>query len=79
MLPKVNKADMVGTIESIKEYLRSHHSIIRMSLAYIIRKNVTAQTHGYYPKYATSDDKMFPRMLNLLPDKNKLHNEQSAD
>ena len=38
MLPKVKKADRAGTLESIKEYLRSHHGIIRAPLAYTIKK-----------------------------------------
>ena len=38
MLPKDNKADMTGMMESIEEYLRSHHGVIRVPLAYIIRK-----------------------------------------
>ena len=32
----------------------------------------------HYPKYATPYDKMATRMLHLPPDKNKRHNEQSA-
>ena len=38
MLPNVNKADMAGMKESIKEYLRSCCDVIRAPLAYIIRK-----------------------------------------
>ena len=29
VLPKINKSDMTGTVEAIKEYLRSHHGIVR--------------------------------------------------
>ena len=32
VLSKVNKADMAGMMESIKEYLRSHHGVMRASL-----------------------------------------------
>ena len=78
MLPKVNKADMAGTMESIEEYFQSYHGVIRVPLAYIIRKTITVQVYGDYPKYATPDDKMIARMLHLTPDKNKLHNKQSA-
>ena len=44
MLPKINKAVMERTMESIKEYLRSHHSVKRAPLAYINRKTITVQT-----------------------------------
>ena len=78
MWPKVNKANMAGMMKSIKEYLRSHHGVMRAPLAYIIRKTVIVQTYGDYHKYATPDDEMITRMLYLHPDKNTLHNEQSA-
>ena len=50
VLPKVNKADRAGTIESIKEYLRSCHGVIRAPLAYVIRKTILIQPYGDYPK-----------------------------
>ena len=78
VLPKVNKSDMARTIESIKEYLESHYGVVRVPLASIIRKTITVQVNGDYPKYVTPDDKMIIRMLHLPPDKNKLHNKQSA-
>ena len=78
MLPKVNKADMAGTMESIREYLRSCHDFVRVPLAYVIRKIIIVQNYDGYPKYATFDDKMIARMLHLTPDKNRLHDEQSA-
>ena len=53
VLPKVNKTYMTGMIEAIKEYLRSPHSVLRVPFAYIIRKTITAQICGDYPKYAT--------------------------
>ena len=65
-------------MESIKEYLRSHHVVVRAPLAYIIRKTITVQPYGDYPKYPTPDDKMITEILHLPPDKNKLHNKQSA-
>ena len=49
MLHKVNKADMAGMMESIKAYLRSHHAVMRMSLAYVIRNTKTVQIYGDYP------------------------------
>ena len=70
MLPKINKSDIAGTMESIKEYLRSCHGVIRAPLAYIIRKTTTVQTYDEFPIYATPDDEMIARMLNLPPDKN---------
>ena len=33
VLTKVNKADMAGMMESIKEYFRSCHSVMRVPLA----------------------------------------------
>ena len=78
VLPKVNKADMAGTMESIKEYLRSYCGIIRATLAYIIRKTITVQTYGDYPTYATPDDEIIARILHQPPDKGRLHDEQSA-
>ena len=73
VLPKVKKADMAGMMESIEEYLRSHHGLIRETLAFVIRKTIIVQTYGDYPKY-----EMITRMLHLPPHKNRLHNEQGA-
>ena len=67
MLPKVNKADIAGKMESIQEYLRSCHAVIRAPLAYVIRKTITVQVYGDYVKYVTLDDKMIARMLHLPP------------
>ena len=78
VLPKVDEADMAGTMESIKEYLRSCHGVIRAPLANVMRSTITVQTYGDYPMYATPDSEMIARTLHLLLDKNKLHNEQSA-
>ena len=75
VLPKVNKADMAGIMESIEEYLRSHCNVMRAPLACIIRKARTVQTYGDYPKCLTPDNEMIVRVLNLPPDKNKWHNE----
>ena len=55
VLPKVKKADMAGMMESIKEYLQSCCEVIRVSLTYI-RKTMTVQTYGVYPKYVTPDN-----------------------
>ena len=65
MLPKINKSDMAGAIEAIKEYLRSHHCVMRATLAYVIRKTIQVHTYGEYPKYATPDDEMNTKMLHL--------------
>ena len=78
MLPEINKADMAGTMESIKEYLRSHHGDMRVLLTYFIRRTITVQVYGDYPKYATPDNEMITRMLHLPPDKIKLHHALSA-
>ena len=43
-----------------------------------IRITITVQTYGDYPMYATPDNEMITRMLHLPSDKNKVHNEQSA-
>ena len=64
-------------MESTVEYLRSHCGV-RAPLAYNIRKIIIVQTYGDYLMYATPDDEMITRMLHLPPDKNKLHNKQSA-
>ena len=69
---------MAGMIESIKEYLRSCGGVMRAPLACMIRKTITVQTYGEYPKYATPNEKMITKMLHLPPDKNRLHNEQCA-
>ena len=52
--------------------------IVRVPLAYTIRKPITVQVYGDYPKYATPYDEMVARMLHITPNKNKLHNKQSA-
>ena len=57
MLPKVNKVDMAGRMESIKECLRSHHGVMRVPPAYVFRRTIPVQMYGDYPKYATPDDK----------------------
>ena len=48
VLPKVNKVDMAGMMESIKEYFRSCYGVIRVPLTYIITKTITVQTYGDY-------------------------------
>ena len=78
VLPKVNKANMAGMMESIKENLKSCHGVVREPLAYIIGKNIMVQTYGNYPKYETHDDEMAARMFYLTPYKNRLHCEQSS-
>ena len=72
MLSKVNKADMLGTMEEIEEYLRSCHGVMRAPLTYIIRKIIIVQTYGDYLRYVTHNDEMITRMLHLPLDKNKL-------
>ena len=76
VLPKVNKVDMTGTMESIKDNLRSHCGVVRAPLAYITRKTIIVLTYGDYPAYVTHDDEMITRMLHLPPDKNRLHGEK---
>ena len=46
VLPKVNKADMAGMIESIKGYLRLHHGTVIALLVYVIRKTIIVQIYG---------------------------------
>ena len=58
MLPKVNKADMAGTMKSIEEYLQKRHDVVRAPLAYVIRKNIIVQVYGDYPQYASPDNTM---------------------
>ena len=71
MLPKINKYDMAGMIESIKEYLRACHGVVKAPLAYIIRMTITVLINGDYPTYVTPDNKMIARMLHLPLNKNK--------
>ena len=66
---KINKSDMAGKMEVIAEYLRSCQCVMRASLAYIIRKNITVETYGDYAKYETPD---ITKMLHLPQDKNEL-------
>ena len=75
MLPKVNNADVAGMMEAIREYLRSCHCVIRVSLEYIIIKTIIVQTYGDSPKFVTSDNEIITRMLHSTPDKNRLHSE----
>ena len=51
MLPKINESDMAGMMESIKEYIRACHGVIKAPLAYIMRKTITVETYGDYPMY----------------------------
>ena len=44
MLTKVEKADMAGMMEAIKEYLRSCHGVIRAPLTYLIGNAIIVQT-----------------------------------
>ena len=65
-------------METTKEYLRSHHGVVRAPLAYVIRKIITVETYGDYPTYEALDNEIITRMLHLPSEKNKLHNKQSA-
>ena len=58
---------MVGTMESIEEYLRSLCGLMQKPLAYIIRKTITIHIYGNYPKYETPDDEIINNMLYLPP------------
>ena len=78
VLPKINNSDIEGMIESIKEYLWSHHGVIRAPLAYLIQKTITVHTYCDHPMYATQDGKMIVRMLHLPPDKNRCLSEKDA-
>ena len=72
VLPKINQSDMAGTMEVIKEYLRSCGGVIRAPFAYVIRKNIVVETSSNYPEYATPDNEIIAMMLHLPPEKNKL-------
>ena len=67
-LPKINKSDIAETMEAIKEYLISHHGVIRAPIAYVISKTAMVQTYDDYPTYVTPDDEI-SRMLHLPPEK----------
>ena len=62
MPPKVNKADMAGTMEAIEEYLQSSCGVMKVLLECIIKKTITVQTYDDYPKDVTPGDKMITRM-----------------
>ena len=66
VLPKVNKVNMAGTLEAIKENLRSCHCIMKTPLVFIIRKTMVVQTYGDYPWYVTFDNEMIASMLHFL-------------
>ena len=51
------KANMIGMMEAIEEYLRSCCGFEREILAYITRKTITVQNDCIYPWYATPDNK----------------------
>ena len=53
---------LAGTMESIKEYLRACHGVIKAPLVYIIRNLVTVHNYVYYHMYATPDYEMIARM-----------------
>ena len=78
VLPKINKSDMAGMMEAIKEHLRFHCSVVSALLAYNIRKTIKVQNYGDYPMYANPDNEIITRMLHLPSEKGKVHNEQSA-
>ena len=73
-----NNADIAGTIEFIKECLKLCHSVVRAPHAYIIRKTIIVLTYGKDQVYTNPYNKIITSILHLTPDKNKLHNEQSA-
>ena len=58
VLPKMNKSDMAGMMEAIKEYIRLCHGIAPSPLANAMWKTIVVQTYGGFPTYATPDDKM---------------------
>ena len=78
VLSKINKSDLAGTMESIKEYLSSCLGVIQAPLSFAIRKTIIVQTYGNYPTYTTPDDEMITRMLQLPKEKNKLLHETNA-
>ena len=47
--PKINKSNTSGTMETIKKYVRSCCDVMRVPLAYIIRKIIVIGTYGIYP------------------------------
>ena len=78
MLPKIDKSDMAGTMEAIKEYLKSCRGVVSAPLAYVIWKTIKVQTYGDYPLHAIPDNEMITMMLHLPADKNKIYNKQSV-
>ena len=50
-------------MDAIKEYLRSHHGIKRLPLAYIIRMTKAVQTYIIYPWHVTPNKKVITMVL----------------
>ena len=48
MLPKIEKAQITGTMKAIKEYFRSHLGVKRVPLACIIKKTIVVETHLWH-------------------------------
>ena len=44
ILPMANKAGATGMMEAIKEYLRSHCSVVSVPYAYVVRKTVMSRS-----------------------------------
>ena len=63
---------------SIKNYFRLDHDVVRSPLAYIMRITIVIQKFGDHLMNVTPNDKMIFRVLNLLPDMNKLLREHEA-
>ena len=59
-------------MEAIEEYIRSHHYVVRVPLACIIRRTIIIQTYGHYPKFMTPDGKLIAMLLHLPQTKTKL-------
>ena len=65
---------MSGMMEFIEKYLGSSQFVVRVHLAYLIRKTITIQTYDDYPKYVAPDDEMIVGMFHHF--QMKRHDEQ---
>ena len=64
MLPEVKKANTVGTMEAIENYLRLRHGVERAPLAYIVKKMMAVHPFAQI-RYITPEDEMIVRMMHL--------------
>ena len=76
MLPKVNKADMTGTMESNNEYLKSHCGVMRESV--VCDKCLVIHDHNRPVKVYSYDPKDGHRSVKIVDSAVGNHDPQSG-